>query len=128
MLTDSDIVEETAYVVLDLGQEVNAETLRKEVLEHNGISLIGMDSPKPVLRIGNWVFQGEPDIVIGTDLLFKVAAAPQSELVSSSDQSPQSSTDQWKRETPTKAPKIHHIGEVRRIVKFNRVELKRSHQ
>ncbi|XJO74106.1 hypothetical protein BDV3_003304 [Batrachochytrium dendrobatidis] len=96
MLTDSDIVEETAYVVLDLGQEVNAETLRKEVLEHNGISLI--------------------------------AAAPQSELVSSSDQSPQSSTDQWKRETPTKAPKIHHIGEVRRIVKFNRVELKRSHQ
>ncbi|KAI8930324.1 hypothetical protein BC831DRAFT_395368 [Entophlyctis helioformis] len=120
---------QTAFVVLDLGFETTVEALHREAAEHNGLSLIGIDTPSPVMRVGNLVYRGEPDIVVGTDLLFAVAgpagptagsAGPTagSWAISSTDGSGNSGNS---REC---AGAMHHIGEARRIVRFKRVEIR----
>ncbi|KAH6571317.1 hypothetical protein BASA50_002055 [Batrachochytrium salamandrivorans] len=122
MSADPDIVEETAYVVFDLGSDITLETLRKEAADHNGVSLVGIDTAKPVLRVGNWVYQGEPDILIGTDMIFKVASPSTTQPAA---QVAEPSADKPRKEQPHPAPPaVHYIGEAKRIVKFNRVALR----
>ncbi|KAI8820825.1 uncharacterized protein EV422DRAFT_596095 [Fimicolochytrium jonesii] len=62
--------EETKYVVLDLGTEVDAETVQAAAAKYEGLSIIGLDTATPVLRIGNMVFKGALDRTLGTDLIF----------------------------------------------------------
>ncbi|KAI9359251.1 hypothetical protein DFJ73DRAFT_817558 [Zopfochytrium polystomum] len=69
-------IEEESYVVLDLGPDMTNEALFAAVDKHNGLSLTGLDGPRPFLRIGNMYYEGTYDQVIGTDLIFAASAKP----------------------------------------------------
>ncbi|KAI8921073.1 hypothetical protein DFJ77DRAFT_448440 [Powellomyces hirtus] len=62
--------EETRYIVLDLGTEVTSETVQAAAASHEGVSIVGLDSSAPHLRVGNLVFRGTLDRTLGTDLIF----------------------------------------------------------
>ncbi|KAI8827286.1 uncharacterized protein EV422DRAFT_34744 [Fimicolochytrium jonesii] len=62
--------EETKYLVLDVGTEVDAETVQAAATKYEGLSIIGLDTPTPILRVGNMVFKGSLDRTLGTDLIF----------------------------------------------------------
>ncbi|TPX71061.1 hypothetical protein SpCBS45565_g01296 [Spizellomyces sp. 'palustris'] len=77
---ESDEWEEevwTTYVVLDLGTEVTVDSVKAAATEYDGVSLIGLDTPSPYLRVGNLMFKGAFDRTIGTDMIF--AASVQDE-------------------------------------------------
>ena len=63
---DSEYEEESSYVVLDLGSAIGIE--RIPYVKH--FHLIGMEENRPVLQLGNFVFQGQVDETVGTDLIF----------------------------------------------------------
>ncbi|KAJ3164629.1 hypothetical protein HDU88_005277 [Geranomyces variabilis] len=71
---DDDEWEETKYIVLDVGSELAAADVQAAAAEHQGVSIIGLDSPTPYLRIGNMIFQGAVDRTLGTDLIFATSA------------------------------------------------------
>ncbi|KAL2920273.1 General transcription factor 3C polypeptide 6 [Polyrhizophydium stewartii] len=118
---------QTAYVLLELGPELTVETLRQEAAQHNGLSLLGLDTPAPVLRIGSLVYVGQPDIPVGTTLLFKLAAPPGGQAAS---QQPPAPDAQRHHGTAGPAPvaaaptKLHQIGDARRMLRFRRVNMK----
>ncbi|KND00442.1 uncharacterized protein SPPG_04761 [Spizellomyces punctatus DAOM BR117] len=66
--------EETTYVVLDLGTDVTVDTVKAAASEYDGVSLIGLDTPSPYLRVGNLMFKGAFDRTIGTDMIFAASA------------------------------------------------------
>ncbi|KAJ3327938.1 hypothetical protein HDU76_010858 [Blyttiomyces sp. JEL0837] len=67
--------EETSYLVLDLGPEVPADAIKSAVKSFEGLSLIGLESPNPMLRIGNMIFKGSFDSTLGTDMVFATSAS-----------------------------------------------------
>ncbi|KAJ9095650.1 hypothetical protein QFC21_005522 [Naganishia friedmannii] len=68
--------EEEIYVMIDLGPNADPLTL--------GISteyqLIGLDTPTPFLKIGNDVFQGTPQRLIGSEIITKDTRDPQNPI------------------------------------------------
>ncbi|KAJ3009859.1 hypothetical protein HKX48_007723 [Thoreauomyces humboldtii] len=66
--------EETRYMILDLGSDVPASLLESAAAEHQDVSLMGLDTPTPYLRIANLTFRGALDRTLGTDLIFSTVA------------------------------------------------------
>ncbi|KAI8593347.1 hypothetical protein BDZ88DRAFT_139496 [Geranomyces variabilis] len=71
---DDEWEEETKYIVLDVGSELAAADVQAAAAEHQGVSIIGLDSATPYLRIGDMIFQGAVDRTLGTDLIFATSA------------------------------------------------------
>ncbi|KAI9325487.1 hypothetical protein BDR26DRAFT_189289 [Obelidium mucronatum] len=61
------------YIVLDVNG-FSAESIKEAARSHNGVSLIGLDSPEPMLRIGNMHFKGAFDTSIGSDIIFATSS------------------------------------------------------
>ncbi|KAI9011226.1 hypothetical protein BC832DRAFT_590469 [Gaertneriomyces semiglobifer] len=58
------------YLVLDLGTDLTSDMLHNAASSHHGVSLIGLETATPYLRVGNLAFQGSFDTTLGTDLIF----------------------------------------------------------
>ncbi|KAI8612761.1 hypothetical protein BC830DRAFT_1135233 [Chytriomyces sp. MP71] len=61
------------WAILDL-DGFSAEAVKESAKQHGGVSLIGLDSPTPFLRIGNMHFKGSYDAPLGSDLIFATSA------------------------------------------------------
>ncbi|ORX52259.1 hypothetical protein BCR36DRAFT_411698 [Piromyces finnis] len=64
--------EESTYMIMDLGSDLTIDLLKRSLEINNGYSLIGLDTDQPMFKIGNFVYKGEVDYSLGTDLIFEV--------------------------------------------------------
>ncbi|KAI9201800.1 uncharacterized protein BJ171DRAFT_195765 [Polychytrium aggregatum] len=98
---ESDWVEEesVSYAVLDFGADLHPVALRRVMEDYNGMSVVGIDTATPYVRLGNMTFQGVLDQAIGTDLLFE-------------------------QQTDTHGNATHkYVGNTSKKIRFQRVEL-----
>ncbi|KAJ3415686.1 hypothetical protein HDV05_004364 [Chytridiales sp. JEL 0842] len=66
--------EEVNYIVMDMGSELTAEKVKGAARNYQGISLIGLETPNPYLRLGKSVYKGSFDTTVGTDMIFAASA------------------------------------------------------
>jgi hypothetical protein len=64
--------EESTYMIMDLGSDLTIDLLKRSLEINNGYSIIGLDTDQPMFKIGNFVYKGEVDYSLGTDLIFEV--------------------------------------------------------
>ncbi|KAJ3020622.1 UNVERIFIED_CONTAM: hypothetical protein HDU68_010085 [Siphonaria sp. JEL0065] len=60
---------EDSYIVLDING-FSSDSIKEAARVHGGVSLIGLDTPEPILRIGNMHFKGTFDNSLGSDVIF----------------------------------------------------------
>ncbi|KAI9099440.1 hypothetical protein DFS34DRAFT_617585 [Phlyctochytrium arcticum] len=63
---------EEQYIVMDLGPDVSADSLKDAASKFGGVSMTGLESETPYLRVGNLYFEGAFDVRLGTDMIFAV--------------------------------------------------------
>ncbi|GAB5586475.1 hypothetical protein Unana1_01375 [Umbelopsis nana] len=70
-MTDSeDVMTETQYILLELGENVPEDILIGTEAS-GGYSLIGLNTPTPFLQLGPEIYQGYYDETIGSNLLLE---------------------------------------------------------
>jgi len=69
---DEEWEEESTYMIMDLGSDLTIDLLKRSLEINNGYSIIGLDTDQPMFKIGNFVYKGEVDYSLGTDLIFEI--------------------------------------------------------
>ncbi|KAJ3056237.1 hypothetical protein HK097_007720 [Rhizophlyctis rosea] len=93
--SEDEYEEEVTYIVMDIGTELTQEMVNNAATKNEGISITGIETGNPFLRIGSLFYQGQFDQCLGTDLIFSSAThdeskpkrAPQGPLPFSTDPS-----------------------------------------
>lgn len=70
--SESEYEEITDYVVLDLAQHMPASSVIKAVSTGNGVSITGLETASPIIRVGDKLFSGIYERPTGSDIILSV--------------------------------------------------------
>ncbi|KAJ3124157.1 60S ribosomal protein L38 [Nowakowskiella sp. JEL0407] len=115
-IDDEEWEEETTYVILDLGSDSSPQTIHQLAQNYEGISILGLETATPFLRIGNIHYKGQVERGLGTHMIFN-----SNRTIEETPNNEQDNLNKSKEK-----PRMEYEGSTTRIVRFSRVELKKK--
>ncbi|KAJ3249255.1 hypothetical protein HDU78_005395 [Chytriomyces hyalinus] len=119
---------DASWVVMDIAG-LSSDGV-KEASKNGGVSLMGLDTATPYLRIGNMHFKGAFDSSLGTDLVFAASANASTHTRTVKDIVPTAPryglANAMLNRTGSKDATLTYMGKTETHIKFSRVRLEQK--